>query len=219
MSYKVCSKCKKYLPAEKFGSNGRDKVTSKIKLRGACKDCEKIRDKTRYTARPPKPPKPIKVSGRPTGKQSPKVTFEIDQESGCFISDNGQSRTGRPVVIIEGKHISAYRYAYAAAHGVTVADLGDMHVHHVCRNPLCVNPAHMLLVTAEDHIKIHKAESYFESHKKAEAIRELLAVDPTLTRAELAERLDWSYDMVSILVNRHEISTNKKYIKKACVHK
>jgi len=35
-------------------------------------------------------------------------------------------------------------------------------LHHLCGNPWCRNPRHLIAVSAEDHRKIHGARSYCE---------------------------------------------------------
>jgi len=53
---------------------------------------------------------------------------------------------------------TAHEYAYRLAYEFAVGPLEDgVHVHHICENPNCVNPAHLEPLTPAEHIDLHKA--------------------------------------------------------------
>lgn len=56
-----------------------------------------------------------------------------------------------------GVRVVAHRVAYELLVGAVTSDL---HIHHVCRNPLCCNPAHMEVMTPGEHARLHAASRY-----------------------------------------------------------
>ena len=50
-----------------------------------------------------------------------------------------------------------YRKAYEES-GQVIPE--GWHVHHLCENNRCRNPAHLIAVSPEDHAKIHAAQTY-----------------------------------------------------------
>lgn len=62
--------------------------------------------------------------------------------------------TGKPIrgygyfMKESGQRIPAHRYSYIL-HGHTVGE--EDHVHHKCKNPMCVNPSHLEAVHRNDH--------------------------------------------------------------------
>jgi hypothetical protein len=112
--------------------------------------------------------------------------WEEDATSGCWNWTGAKVRSGHPVVKIGGRTLMAYRVFYA----YFVAPLRDgIQVHHTCENPACVNPAHLLAVTAGEHARIHakldfaKAteirRQYFELGKTQSEIASIFGVDQT----------------------------------------
>ena len=67
-------------------------------------------------------------------------------QAGCFNNGYGQFHTKR-----NGKWgpMSAHRWAFIDAGG-TIAK--HMQLHHTCNNPRCVNPDHLVPVTAQENI-------------------------------------------------------------------
>jgi hypothetical protein len=49
----------------------------------------------------------------------------------------------------KGRNLKAHRVAWTLKHGPTP---DDKTVDHICRNPCCVNPSHMALVSNKDNI-------------------------------------------------------------------
>lgn len=56
----------------------------------------------------------------------------------CWLWTGGAQGYGR--FYVKGKHIGAHRFAYLASRGSYPTGL---HLDHLCREPLCVNPYHL----------------------------------------------------------------------------
>ena len=55
-------------------------------------------------------------------------------------------------IIIDGKCWVTHKFIYYLYHGFI---LTDSHIHHTCRNKICVNPKHLQLVDLSTHKKLH----------------------------------------------------------------
>lgn len=72
----------------------------------------------------------------------------IKDDSGCWIWQKSKNR-GYGTTSFEGKVYSAHRLAYLSYYGSIDKDLV---IDHICRNPSCVNPEHLELVTQKENI-------------------------------------------------------------------
>lgn len=79
--------------------------------------------------------------------QAGKQTHIVDPVSGCWIWQGSKYRGGYGGT----KHGPAHRVYHEQKHGPIPAGL---HLHHVCRNPSCVNPDHTVRMTPSDHSKL-----------------------------------------------------------------
>lgn len=52
-----------------------------------------------------------------------------------------------------GKRYLVHRLVYCDAHGLDIFDIAGLVVRHICDNPRCINPAHLLLGTQEDNMR------------------------------------------------------------------
>lgn len=61
---------------------------------------------------------------------------------------------------VHGVKVKSHRYAYEAIKGAIPKDL---QVHHACGNRTCCNPAHMVLMTREDHGRLSMSKHSIET--------------------------------------------------------
>lgn len=75
------------------------------------------------------------------------VSFWINDEDDCFnISSHALGKSGYPQI----KHTPAHRYLFEQVYGPIPE---GMIIRHSCDNPLCINPAHLLLGTHADNVQ------------------------------------------------------------------
>lgn len=101
-------------------------------------------------------------------------------------------RSGHPVVKVGGKATGAHRVFYEFFKGVIPK---GFHVHHVCENRVCVNPAHLVAVTREEHAQLHAKLTRAD----VEEIRRL-ALNKSVTQQALAERFAVHQTTISAVV-------------------
>lgn len=72
--------------------------------------------------------------------------------SPCLIWQRGTAR-GYGRMTVRGELLYAHRFAALLAYGAVEGEC-----HHLCRERLCANPAHLLLLSPEEHRRLHAAE-------------------------------------------------------------
>ncbi len=70
--------------------------------------------------------------------------LKVIKGDGCWLWIGPRSPLGYGVAKIRGKNVGAHRVAYALCIGPIPV---DRVLDHICRNPACVNPAHLEPVT------------------------------------------------------------------------
>lgn len=70
----------------------------------------------------------------------------------CEISGTKTDRHGYRWVWADGRDQLAHRYRYAQEVG-PIPD--GFHVHHLCGNTECSNPAHLVAVPPDEHLRLH----------------------------------------------------------------
>lgn len=81
--------------------------------------------------------------------------WERTQRAGdCIVWTAGRTRAGYGAVGYGGQTYLAHQVAYKLRHGEFPPD-GRI-LHHLCENPLCVNPDHLEPVTRQRHSYLHE---------------------------------------------------------------
>lgn len=120
-------------------------------------------------------------------------------DTGCYLYPYVMGN-GYPQYQKNGKHVLVHRLMKAFDSQIDL-DKGLV-VHHTCSNPNCVNPAHLEVMTPEEHLKLHKTKlneiELFVIFKKY--------YNDNLTLIELSEKLktvgiDVHYSYISKLIN------------------
>ena len=84
-------------------------------------------------------------------KQLPKSLEErIVRTPTCWVWLGGHNSEGYSQVQWEGRPLGAHRVIYEALYGPVPEGL---EIDHLCRNPGCVNPAHLEAVTHSENIR------------------------------------------------------------------
>ena len=74
----------------------------------------------------------------------------IVNENNCWIcTSHKPTGSGYPVITINGKQYSIHRYMYEMYKHAITKDV----IRHICDNPLCINPEHLIEGTHNDNVQ------------------------------------------------------------------
>lgn len=85
------------------------------------------------------------------------------QENGCWIWKKSKTSAGYGQLTEKGKYWTTHRYVYTLVNG-DIPD--DLVVRHVCHNPACCNPEHLLIGTHKQNYN-----DSVDNHNAAQAKR------------------------------------------------
>jgi hypothetical protein len=71
----------------------------------------------------------------------------------CILHVGSTNEDGYGRQTCKGKQEYAHRVAYAQAHGLTMEQIKDVIVRHLCDTPACRNPEHLIGGTQADNIR------------------------------------------------------------------
>lgn len=136
-----------------------------------------------------------------TAKRRPpdEHSYAIDGATGCWVWLKGRTGRGYGVIQRNGKQIAAHRFFYQQHHGPIPA---DYHVHHVCENKVCVNPAHLEALPPKEHYRLSPTVKL--TLEDANQIRIMLASGET--QASIAKRYGVAFQSIS------EIALGKTWV-------
>ena len=87
---------------------------------------------------------------RPVTPAHKRFFAKVEQTDGCWMWRAARGGTGGPVygLFRDGRMVYAHRWAYEYAIGPIPE---GYQIDHLCRVPLCVNPAHLEAVTPSEN--------------------------------------------------------------------
>lgn len=75
-----------------------------------------------------------------------------EPNTGCYLWEGRTTKQGYGVVCIERKTVTAHRAVYR----LCVEDINDsLDVHHICEQPSCIYPEHLIALTPLQHRRVH----------------------------------------------------------------
>ena len=83
---------------------------------------------------------------------------KVQKTDSCWNWTACLSRSNNGVLRDGDKNVTATRFSYELANGVS---LGNVRLQHTCRNTLCVNPSHLYIASVEGRLlsKVQKTET------------------------------------------------------------
>lgn len=91
---------------------------------------------------------------------------KVDKTETCWLWTAYKLKAGYGRIRIDGKNISAHRWAYESM----IAPIPEgLTIDHLCRNTSCVNPEHMEVVTLQENL--NRAKPWLKAIKESVATR------------------------------------------------
>lgn len=79
-----------------------------------------------------------------------RALYAVDRETGCWVWAGNKDRLGYGRFGYQGRLHLAHRASYA----LLIGDIPEgMDLDHLCRNPSCINPAHLEAVTHRENAR------------------------------------------------------------------
>jgi len=88
---------------------------------------------------------------------------------GCIHCSRKPNKDGYGRISIKNKVYFEHRIAYQKEHPND--DISKKIIHHICENPSCVNPIHLVAVTKKEHSKEHGLSGITLEHSKKECCK------------------------------------------------
>lgn len=73
--------------------------------------------------------------------------------SECRIFAGAKDKYGYGITTVNGRSVRAHRKSYADANDISMDEISGLVVRHVCDNPSCINPDHLLIGTQSQNIQ------------------------------------------------------------------
>jgi len=103
------------------------------------------------------------------------------EKDGCLIWCGALAGYSYGVVYWQGKALGTHRASYMLAHDLDVGDLKGKVIRHMCDNPACIKPTHLVIGTQRDNMgdrvgkKLGKKGKHLTDAARAEAVACLAA--------------------------------------------
>lgn len=125
---------------------------------------------------------PLPAEGESLSPRALKGDYKINPETGCWEWQKNRNEAGYGM----GSFISvgiktgwAHRAYYIAAHGIEIEPGNTQVIDHLCRNPACVNPAHLELVSPAENTQ--RGDAAKITMDDAREIRRRIVAGETMT--------------------------------------
>jgi hypothetical protein len=88
---------------------------------------------------------------------------------GCQIWNGRLDTSGYGKIRYGGRDIAAHRAAYELVNG-SIPE--GFHIHHICHCKFCVNPDHLVAITPQEHIELHR-QDIIAMHERAKKVKSM----------------------------------------------
>ena len=85
---------------------------------------------------------------------------QLQPEGECLVWTGTRFRQGYGAFSIRGRYVGAHRFAYELANG-PIPKGRFTHLHHLCGNKLCCLPAHLVVLSAANHMRHHQTGRHY----------------------------------------------------------
>lgn len=136
----------------------------------------------------------IVLSTKPEGSvTSTRKRFEVDEATGCWVWLRSLNTNGYGLMTVHKKTQLAHRFIYELVKGRIPE---GMVLDHLCCNKLCVNPAHMEVVSREENSRRGGLLKRKLTTAVVNAIKDHLLQHPQLSHLEVAAHFKLSVSSI-----------------------